>query len=285
VGGGAPGGEKTAARGWILSSAAAGFRFSAPHRGRYNDGMNTTFLTRCALLAVLAICLASLGCHLDEDASPQKSNPVEPGKTTTKKIAFGKGVTLEIEGDKRRVLVDATVCWQKSPLEQLVCRKGTKEHEAVFSADVDARHIHTALLAAGATAGSPVKFQPKLTAPSGTVIKVTVRYTDRGQVVTAPGQQFVRSVKTKKPLEHDWVFAGSQLLPDPFDKTKPPAYMANLDGDLICVANFEGAMLDLGVLSSKDNDDLAYEGNPDRIPALGAAAVLILEPVLPPKKK
>ncbi len=79
------------------------------------------------------------------------------------------------------------------------------------------------------------------------------------------------------------MFAGSVLYPDPFDKTKPPIYAAN-EGDIICVANFESAMLDLAVVSTKDNDDLAYEANTERIPALETPVVVILEPV-PAKKK
>jgi hypothetical protein len=240
-------------------------------------------LSRCALLAVLALGFASLGCHLEEELPP-KSNADQPPDKATKKIAFGKNVTLEIDGERRRVLVDTYVCRRTDMLEQLVCRKKTKEHEAVFAADIDARHVHAALLAAGATPGSPVKFQPFAKAPTGTVIKVTVRYTEKGQLKVVPGQDFVRNIKTKKTLEHDWVFAGSHLIPDPFDKTKPPFYAAN-DGDVICVANFEGAMLDLPVLSSKDNEELAYEANTERIPALETPVVLILEPVLPPKKK
>ena len=41
--------------------------------------------------------------------------------------------------NKRRVLVNAEVCLREGQLELFLCRKQTKEHEAILAADVDAR--------------------------------------------------------------------------------------------------------------------------------------------------
>ncbi len=58
----------------------------------------------------------------------------------SKKAAIGKNVFLEVlPNKKRRVLVSAEVCLREGQLELLLCRKQTKEHEAILSADVDAR--------------------------------------------------------------------------------------------------------------------------------------------------
>jgi hypothetical protein len=196
-----------------------------------------------------------------------------------KKVKLGDNVFLEVDGEKRRVLVNGYVCLRKGQLEQLVTRKRTKEHEAILAADVDARNIHLALVAAKATPGSPVKFRPKFEAPTGTPIKITLEYQERGKTVRVPAQQWVRSIKTKKDLETDWVFAGSVLIPDPFDAKKPPYYGAN-DGDVICLSNFDTALLDVPFNSSKENDDLAFEANTERIPPLETPVTIILEPVL-----
>jgi hypothetical protein len=205
-------------------------------------------------------------------------------KPEIKKAEVGKNVFLETEGDKRRVVVNAYVCLRQGMLEQLLTRKRTKEHEAILAADVDARLIHFALQAAGAEPGKPVQYRPKFTPPSGTPIKITLEYQDRkGNTVRVPAQQWVRHIKTKKDLEHDWVFAGSALFQDPMDAKKAPYYLAN-DGDVICLANFETAMLDLPVDSSKDNDALLFEAHTDRIPPLETPVRIILEPVLPKKK-
>src|SRR5690348_4635522 len=93
---------------------------------------------------------------------------------TAQKVRVGNNVYLEIDGPRRRVLVDAYVCLRQGQLEQLLTRKRTKEHEAILAADIDARHLHAALIAAGAQPGSPVKFRPKFQPPTGTPIKITL---------------------------------------------------------------------------------------------------------------
>jgi hypothetical protein len=223
--------------------------------------------------------LLGLGCA---DVAADRADKAEP-EPPAKKVKVGPNVELEVQGKKRRVLVSATVCLRKGQLEQLLCRKNTKEHEAILSADVDARKIHEALILAGAVEGSPVRFVPRYRPASGTPIKISLRYEEKGKQVTVSARSWVKNAKTGQDLDSDWVFAGSQLVPNPFDKTKPKMYLAN-DGDVICVSNFETAMLDLPIRSSKDAADLAYEAHTERIPPVDTKVTVILEPV-PPKKK
>ena len=196
-----------------------------------------------------------------------------------KRIPAGKNVVLEIPADgPRRVRIAAEVCFREGPLELLMCRKFTKEHEAILAADIDARDVHKALLAAGAKAGSPVQFQPQYKAASGSRILVNVEYEKDGKTITIPARQWIRDAKTRKELATDWVFGGSKFFPDPDDSKKPPHYLAN-GGDVICVSNFETAMLDLPISSSQANTELQFEALTDRIPPLGTKATVILEPV------
>jgi hypothetical protein len=222
----------------------------------------------------------------DPDAAEQKTEPAKKAASAVpaKKVEVGKNVFLEVQGDKRRVLVNAYVCLRQGMLEQLMCRKQTKEHEAILAADVDAQKIHAALLLARAEPGSPVKFIPKFQAPKGQTIKVTLQYEDNGKTVTIPAQKWVRNVQTRKDLTYDWVFAGSVLIPDPLDKARPPYYGAN-DGDVICVSNFDTALLDLPINSPKDNAELAFEAHTERIPPVETPVVVILEPVAATKKQ
>jgi hypothetical protein len=246
--------------------------------------MNTTSRAPRAPLSLLFVTLAALGCDQDISA-PKQTAGEKPAASpaSAKKLPLGKNVFLEVRGRERRVVVNAYVCQQRAPLEQLLTLKRTKEHEAVLAADVDARHIHAALVAAGAEPGSPVQYQPYRPA-RGTRIKVLVRYKDKdGKEVTLPAQKWIRHAKTKKELEYDWVFAGSRLSPPP-EPTLPPRYEANI-GDVICVSNFDTAMLDLPIASSQANDELEFECYTERIPALGTPVTVILEPVLTPKKK
>jgi len=53
-------------------------------------------------------------------------------------------------------------------------------------------------------------------------------------------------------------------------------YLAN-DGDVICLSNFDTAMLDIPVASSKDNANLDFQAWTERIPKLGTKVVVVLE--------
>ena len=225
------------------------------------------------MLSVATFVAAPLLARPDEKAAP---------KAETKTFEVGNNVTLEIRGEIRRVMLSASVCLREGPLEMFLCRTNTKEHEAIVHVDTDARLIHTALLAAGAKPGTTVKWEPKYQPATGSVIKVSVRYTENDKEVTRPAQDWVRVMKTKKPMTHDWVFAGSMFFDNPDDPTKK-FYAAN-SGDVICVSNFETALLDLPVNSPKDNDELQFEAFTERIPRLGTKVMVILEP-LPDKKK
>jgi hypothetical protein len=204
-------------------------------------------------------------------------------KPAAKRASIGKNVAIEVEGDKRRVIVEAEVCLRQGQLEQLLTRKRTKEHEAVLVADIDARDLHKALVIANAEAGHPVIFQPKFKPPTGSTIKVTLEYQEKGKTVRKPAQEFIRSFKTKKTLDTDWVFTGSRFFKDPTDPNSEPYYLAN-DGDVICIANFDTALMDVPFDSSKDNDHLTFEANTEAIPPLQTPVRLILE-VAPAKKK
>ncbi|HEV3237621.1 MAG TPA: YdjY domain-containing protein [Gemmataceae bacterium] len=238
--------------------------------------MNTFHRFRRLMIPMLLGCLT--GCLADEE----RSKPATPPET--KKVKAGKNVTVEIQGDKRRVLIEAVVCLREGQLEMLMCRRQTKEHEAVLAADVDARDIHKALVLAGAEAGSPVQFSPKFKPASGTVIKVSVQYEEKGKVITVPGQKWVRNAKTKKDMDLDWVFAGSRFVPNEEDRSKPDYYLAN-EGDLLCLCNLESALLDLPAESPKALAERFYEANTDNIPDRDTKVTVILEPVIEKKKK
>lgn len=225
----------------------------------------------------LALMAAIVGCA-EQDANGKRDSGSAQAGPPGKRVPVGKNVSVEIQGDKRRVLVEAYVCLRQGQLEQFLTRKQTKEHEAILAADVDARDIHTALLLAGAQEGKPVQFQPKYQPATGSIIKITLVYDDKGKKVEVPARNWVRNVRTKRALDQDWVFGGSITVADPIDRARKPVYMAN-EGDVICVSNFETAMLDLPIESSAVNDDLQFEAWTERIPPLETPVLVILETV------
>jgi hypothetical protein len=245
------------------------------------NGMNTIrAIARWGWLPVLAG--LAVGCESSNSEQDQAPPASPDAGAEIKKVLIGPNVFLEVQGKERRVVVSAEVCLREGQLELFLCRKNTKEHEAILTADMDARDIHKALLAAGATEGRPGRYvagpPPKYLPATGSTIKVSVRYQDKGRLLTVPAQSWVKNQKTGKALDSNWVFAGSQLVDDPFDPTKPKIYVAN-GGDVICLSNFETAMLDVPFESSKDNADLTFVAFTDRIPPLETKVAVILEPV------
>src|SRR5207344_3399903 len=96
----------------------------------------------------------------------------------------------------RRVHLLSKVCLREGPLEVFLCKLNTKEHESIVDIDADGREIHFALVAAGAKPGSPVKFVPKFTEATGTKIKITLTYREKGKVKTVPASEWVHDKKT-----------------------------------------------------------------------------------------
>lgn len=210
-------------------------------------------------------------------APPEKAAPAKE-KGEAKVVELAKNVQLEVlPSGQRRVLVNGEVCFREGALELLVCRKHSKEHESLVTADVDAREIHKALIVAGGKPGSPVKYEPKYEPAKGSPVKVLFRYKKDGKEVTVDAREWVRDAKTGKDLSLDWVFGGSFFYNDPTDPKKPQWYAAN-GGDLVCVSNFPSAMLDLPIASPEADAARLFEAHTSRVPPLGTKVTIILEP-------
>ncbi len=243
------------------------------------------------------------GLKADRDALAQDivdmGLPLVDNLARMKKLAPNYPVWLDIAN--KRVVMVGRVCKREVPLEMFACLRGTKEHESVVSVPTKAFFVHAALLAIGAKANHPVRFDPKYEPASGSEIEITLIWEDsRGKRRQARAQDWVRDVSAIyrfldgvaanrvddeldpadmvdywEPLRHPWVFGGSYFWTDEFSKKQH--YMAE-DGDFICVSNFASAMLDLPIPSSDGNAALAYTGYAERIPPRGTPVTLILQP-------
>src|SRR5262245_2351324 len=106
--------------------------------------MSTTGRPPHRLAVTILAALLAGGCESSppsEDAPPRSKEK----EAEAKKVLVAPNVFLEVQGQQRRVLVSASVCLREGQLELLMCRKNTKEHEAILTADVDAREVHKAL--------------------------------------------------------------------------------------------------------------------------------------------
>jgi hypothetical protein len=185
------------------------------------------------------------------------------------------GRSLWFDSKEKRVVLRARVVLREGALEHLMCLKGTKEHEAIIATDAAPKAIHAALLATGADVGQPVQFVPKFEPPTGSAVKIEFLWRQDGEVKRSDAREWVWDEKTKAPLRIDWVFAGSLIYEDTV--TKKPRYAAD-EGDLITVANFASAILDLPIISSANDADRGFTANTAKIPSIGTEVFVFLSP-------
>lgn len=221
-----------------------------------------------------------------KDAEPLPPIPKADPKSDIKPLQPNNALLLETlpDGKGRRVLIASEVCLREGPLECFLCKKNTKEHEAILRTDIDAYLIHAALLVAGATPGQPVQFvnpktlEEEYKPATGSKVKVLVNYRRGGQLHTHPAQDWVWNFKAKKVMDHTWIFAGSRLVSDPDKPKSPPYYTAN-SGEIISISNSPDATLDLPVAVTRDDSELSFEARTVEIPPMLSKVWVILEPV------
>jgi hypothetical protein len=178
---------------------------------------------------------------------------------------------------EKRVILRARVALTDGYLEHLLCLEQTKEHESILATDAPPRAIHVGLLLTGAEPGHPVRFEPKFEPPAGTPIRMELEWVDgSGKTQRANAREWVKDQKTQKPLDIDWVFAGSRQFEDP--ETKRQIYAAD-GGDLFTVSNFTSAILDLPIASSTEDSARSFMANTPRIPPRGTRVTVSLRPV------
>lgn len=85
-----------------------------------------------------------------------------------------------------------------------------------------------------------------------------------------------------REMEADWVFAGSNIYKD--EDTGREYYLAE-DGDLICVANFASAMIDVASRSTADDSGRDFEAWTEHIPPKETPVTVELIPVVAPPEK
>lgn len=107
------------------------------------------------------------------------------------------------------------------------------------------------------------------------LLKLTADAGFRAAIKTIFDQSQIRQ------MEAQWVFAGSGFNTD--TATGEKYYLAEA-GDLICVANFATATIDLSIESSATNDGLMFEAYTERIPPVGTKVTIELVPVFKKSK-
>ncbi|WP_435016017.1 YdjY domain-containing protein [Tundrisphaera sp. TA3] len=220
-----------------------------------------------ALLAALLLAGAPAQGR-DEPAPPADSFRPDPAWKPL-------GNAIWFDPAAKKLILRARVSLTEGPLEHLLCRKGTKEHEAILSTEAPPRTIHAGLLLTGATPDHPVRFDPKYEPPAGTPLAIELEWEDGGKAHRIDAREWIKDQANGKGLDRDWVFAGSELFQDP--QTKAMLYAAD-DGDLITVANFPSSIIDLPFRSSANDADRAFVAFTERIPPRGTPVTMTFRP-------
>lgn len=138
--------------------------------------------------------LAALGSstHAEDTPVAGEEKPV-PAAVDGAPVPLNKTGTVLLDKKNKRVLLKAQVVLQKGALEMLVCKKQTKEHEAILAVDAQAYVIHTGLLALGAKPGTPFRFDNGYHAPTGQKIDIFLNWTDeKGKSHRDPARSWIR---------------------------------------------------------------------------------------------
>ena len=185
---------------------------------------------------------------------------------------------LRIDLVKRQIVLDTEVCLRSGPLELLVCKAGTKEYESILSTEALGAHLHAGLLALGLTPGLPAEWtgtddDARLLPPRGPELAITLKWKDAaGRTRQAEAGTWLKQARPNAELPKRWVFIGSSILPD-------NRYWADVDGDVISVANFASAVIDVPFESTKENAALEFAAEEQAIPPLGTAVEVVISPL------
>jgi len=190
-----------------------------------------------------------------------------------------KHIKLDVPG--RVVVIAAEVCRRTGPLEFLLCKGATKSHESILKTHALPSTVHAALLSLGLTAGKPARWtatgegdQARFMPPQGAAVSVTVRWRDAdGKAHQANAADWLVGSGTRQPPRADrWIFVGSQILPD-------GRYWADIEGELISVANFASSVIDVPFESTDKNALLEFVANEQRIPPVGTGVEVVIAPL------
>ena len=227
--------------------------------------------------------LNGLGLHMAPMTSLSSGLPRQPviaWVQRTKGIAF-------------RVILELEVVLTNGFLEHLISRsEAGKDHESIMSSNFDAEVLHQALQGAGFKPGKPATFlnekrELDYKPATGDPIRIYLEYQRPGGTLQlVPAQSWVLRASDKKPLEGDWVYAGSFKGKSTNISGEEFVYFGANDGRVVCLSNFNTALLDLpfeSINADPNTEDLGYRANKDAIPERGTKVRAIFEPV--PKTK
>lgn len=221
--------------------------------------------------------LAGLGLQMSPMSSLPAGLPRQPVVAWVQRTKNGQ----------RRVILEVEVVLTRGFLEHLISRsEAGKDHESILSSSFDAEMLHAAFLGAGFQPGKPAKFlnekrELDYKPATGDPIKIYLEYQlPGGKLNTVPAQAWVNRAADGKPLAGDWVYAGSFKGKATNISGETYEYFGANDGRVVCLTNFNTALLDLpfeSVNADPNSDELGYKAHSEAIPERGTKVRAIFE--------
>jgi hypothetical protein len=225
--------------------------------------------------AMLVMTMPGAAAAAPAPADRPTTQPATRPAGTPQAVAF-KGISIDLK--KRQVVVDTQVCLRAGALELLLCRRESKEHESILHTDVKGAHIHAALLALGLKPGRAARWtgtdeNAAFLPPRGPELKITLQWRDEsGKMHETDASAWLKPTGQGASAPQRWVFVGSKVLAD-------GRYWADVDGDVISVANFASAVIDVPFESTKSDAALEFEANTEAIPPLETPVQVVITPL------
>ncbi len=202
---------------------------------------------------------------------PSSRGPAGPEKYAGLRD-FAPGVV--IDWTKKRIEIETVVVLREGPLELAVCSPRTREHESVLAVKSRPLHVFQAMGLIGLEPGSPARYDQaskRWEPPRGDALRLSVRCGGDEKQEVLPVEAWMLDVESMKPVETlNWVFAGSRTY-------ESGRFGADVDGTVVCVVDFDTALITVGELHSADDDQLWLAANTDAIPPIGTACTLFID--------
>jgi hypothetical protein len=191
-------------------------------------------------------------------------------------VVYQPGVS--IDWARRHVLLAGEVVLRSGDLELFACAPRSKEHESIVRVHGRPLHIYQALGLAGFEPGRPAYYDNNLKRvipAAGQRLEIAVRWTQDGRTLTVPIEEWMFDKRRGVvPGSMQWVFAGSVPIDD-------DQILADLEGTVLCVVDFDGAIIAVGSSHSSDNADLWLSANTEQIPPPATLVTLIVQAARP----
>jgi hypothetical protein len=219
------------------------------------------------LLLMLGGTILTLGA-----GAPQMQPDVtKTPKPTDYRKVFAPGV--RIDWKNRLVEVDATVVLREGPLELLACSPHTKEHESILAVRARPMHVFQAMGLIGLQPGSPARYDrehDQWHAPNGDALELRVCHGEDSARQCPLVEDWLMDINRRRPPARvNWVFAGSRTL-------ESRRFGADAEGTVVCVVDFDTALMAIGALHSADNELLWLVANTEAIPPVGTPCTLVI---------